>query len=102
MAEGASGFRLAGDFFLEPDTALDAIDRAVNGLPVESDAATIAATIKRGLPDDAVLLGFSPEAIAVAIRHAVSRRRPTGATTTGRSSTTAPSRRTCISRSTRC
>nr|BFF12734.1 hypothetical protein GCM10025699_40370 [Microbacterium flavescens] len=74
VAEGRiAGFRLAGDFFLEPDTALDAIDRAVNGLPVESDAATIAATIKRGLPDDAVLLGFSPEAIAVAIRRSLSK-----------------------------
>jgi lipoate-protein ligase A len=68
-----AGFRLAGDFFLEPDTALDAVDRAVNGLPVESDAATIAATIKQGLPADAVLLGFSPEAIAVAIRRSLSK-----------------------------
>ena len=32
-------FRLAGDFFLEPDEALGAIDAAVNGLPVETDAA---------------------------------------------------------------
>ena len=27
-----ANFRLAGDFFLEPDTALEAIDAAVNGL----------------------------------------------------------------------
>jgi lipoate-protein ligase A len=66
-------FRLAGDFFLEPDTALDAIDRAVNGLPVESDAASIAAAIKAGLPDDAVLLGFSPDAVATAIRRSLSK-----------------------------
>jgi lipoate-protein ligase A len=66
-------FRLAGDFFLEPDTALDAIDRAVNGLPVESDAATIAGAITTGLPDDAVLLGFSPDAVAVAIRRSLSK-----------------------------
>jgi lipoate-protein ligase A len=66
-------FRLAGDFFLEPDTALDAIDRAVNGLPVESDAASIASAIKAGLPDDAVLLGFSPDAVAVAIRRSLSK-----------------------------
>jgi lipoate-protein ligase A len=66
-------FRLAGDFFLEPDTALDAIDRAVNGLPVESDAASIAGAIKAGLPDDAVLLGFTPDAVAVAIRRSLSK-----------------------------
>ena len=34
-----AAFRLAGDFFLEPDEALEAIDRAVTGLPVESSAA---------------------------------------------------------------
>jgi lipoate-protein ligase A len=66
-------FRLAGDFFLEPDTALDAIDRAVNGLPAESDAATIADAVKRGLPDDAVMLGFSADAVAVAVRRSLSR-----------------------------
>ncbi|SMH30347.1 lipoate-protein ligase A [Rathayibacter oskolensis] len=66
-----SGFRLAGDFFLEPDTALDDIDRAVVGLPVESDAKTIAAAIRQALPADAVLLGFTPEAVAVAIRRSL-------------------------------
>ena len=40
-----SGFHLAGDFFLEPDTALDDIDAAVNGLPAETDAAAIAARL---------------------------------------------------------
>mgnify|MGYP002682918700 CR=1 FL=1 len=32
-------FRLAGDFFLEPDSALAAINGAVNGLPADADAA---------------------------------------------------------------
>lgn len=68
-----SGFRLAGDFFLEPDTALEAIDAAVNGLPVESDAKTIAATVKDALPEGASLLGFSPDAVAVAIRRALAK-----------------------------
>ncbi|MFF2050628.1 biotin/lipoate A/B protein ligase family protein [Leifsonia sp. NPDC058194] len=67
------GFRLAGDFFLEPDTALEAIDAAVNGLPAESDAKTIAATVKEALPDGAILLGFSPDAVAVAIRRALAK-----------------------------
>ncbi|QHC67593.1 lipoate--protein ligase family protein [Rathayibacter sp. VKM Ac-2759] len=66
-----SGFRLAGDFFLEPDTALDDIDRAVVGLPATSDAKTIAAAVRQALPSDAVLLGFTPEAVAVAIRRSL-------------------------------
>lgn len=66
-----SQFRLAGDFFLEPDTALDDIDRAVEGLPVETDAAGIAAAIRAALPEGAQLLGFSPEAVGTAVRRAL-------------------------------
>ncbi|WP_314147201.1 biotin/lipoate A/B protein ligase family protein [uncultured Leifsonia sp.] len=66
-------FQLAGDFFLEPDTALEAIDAAVNGLAAESDAKTIAAAVKEALPEGAILLGFSPEAVAVAIRRALAK-----------------------------
>lgn len=66
-------FRLAGDFFLEPDEALGAIDAAVNGLPAGADGRTIAAAIQRALPERAVLLGFSPESVATAIRRALQR-----------------------------
>ncbi|MCS5717549.1 lipoate--protein ligase family protein [Herbiconiux sp. CPCC 205763] len=66
-------FRLAGDFFLEPDDALPLIDEAVNGLPSDSDAATIAAAVQAALPEGAVLLGFSPEAVAVAIRRSLAK-----------------------------
>mgnify|MGYP002040068294 len=61
-------FRLAGDFFLEPDTALDDIDRAVTGLPVETDATAIAAAVRGALPEGAQLLGFTPEAVGTAVR----------------------------------
>ena len=64
-------FRLAGDFFLEPDSALAAINGAVNGLPADADAARIAKAIQAGLPDDASLLGFTPDAVATAIRRAL-------------------------------
>ena len=67
-----TNFRLAGDFFLEPDDALGAINAAVNGLAASSDATAIADAIRRGLPADAVLLGFSPEAVAIALRRALS------------------------------
>ncbi|MGZ8805006.1 MAG: lipoyl protein ligase domain-containing protein, partial [Microbacterium sp.] len=64
-------FRLAGDFFLEPDSALDDINAAVNGLPSETDAAAIAAAVRAALPDGAQLLGFTPEAVATAVRRAL-------------------------------
>lgn len=68
-----ANFRLAGDFFLEPDSALDEINAAVNGLPANSDAAWIAAAVRGALPEDAILLGFSPEAVAVAVRRSLSK-----------------------------
>ncbi len=64
-------FRLAGDFFLEPDSALEAIDRAVNGLPETTDAAKLASAIRAALPAEVVMLGFSPEAVATAIRRSL-------------------------------
>lgn len=64
-------FRLAGDFFLEPDSVLGDINAAVSGLSAHADAATIAASVRRVIPADALLLGFSPEAVAIATRRAL-------------------------------
>jgi len=66
-------FRLAGDFFLEPDTALDDINAAVEGMPADSDAVRLASVIQQALPEGATLLGFSPEGVATAIRRALQR-----------------------------
>jgi len=66
-----ANFHLAGDFFLEPDSALEAIDLAVNGLPADSDAAHLGAAVQSALPKDAVLLGFSAESVATTIRRAL-------------------------------
>jgi len=71
-----SNFRLAGDFFLEPDSALEGINSAINGLSSEADAAVIAAAVRASLPEGATLLGFSPEAVATTIRRAL--RKATG------------------------
>lgn len=68
-----ANFHLAGDFFLEPDSALEAIDAAVNGLPESADATTIATAVRAALPGGAALLGFSPEAVAVTVRRSLSR-----------------------------
>ena len=72
VAEGRiADFHLAGDFFLEPDDALADIDAAVTGLPVETDAAGIAAAVRAALPDGAQLLGFTPESVGTAVRRAL-------------------------------
>jgi len=64
-------FHLAGDFFLEPDDALAAIDAAVDGLPGTADVATIAAAVRGALPEGAQLLGFTPESVGTAVRRAL-------------------------------
>jgi lipoate-protein ligase A len=64
-------FSLAGDFFLEPDSALADINAAVNGLPADSDAKRMTEVIQSALPKDAVLLGFSAESVATTIRRAL-------------------------------
>jgi len=66
-------FRLAGDFFLEPDSALESINAAVNGLSSESEASQLASAVRDALPEGATLLGFSPEAVATTIRRALSK-----------------------------
>ncbi|MEP6842936.1 MAG: biotin/lipoate A/B protein ligase family protein, partial [Pseudolysinimonas sp.] len=71
VAGRIADFRLAGDFFLEPDEALQAIDNAVNGLPADADARVYAAAVQAALPPDAALLGFTPDSVATAIRRAL-------------------------------
>ncbi len=66
-----STFRLSGDFFLEPDSALDDINAAIIGLSAEADASSISAAITAALPLGASLLGFSADAVATAVRRAI-------------------------------
>ena len=62
---------ISGDFFLEPEAALEAINAALTGLPADADVAVLAAAVQRGLPDGAMLYGISAVAVAVAVRRAV-------------------------------
>ncbi|NEE04519.1 lipoate--protein ligase family protein [Phytoactinopolyspora halotolerans] len=66
---------ISGDFFLEPDDALERINTALAGVSVAAPAAQLSARVQAVL-DGAVTLGFSADAVAVAVRRAV-----TGATT---------------------
>lgn len=63
--------QVSGDFFLEPDTALEVIDRALHGLDADADEASIAAAIHASLGPGVAMYGVSPEAIAVAVRRAI-------------------------------
>lgn len=63
--------RVSGDFFLEPDDALEQINRSLTGASVADSAAQLAGRVKAALGDSAVLLGFSADAVAVAVRRAI-------------------------------
>jgi len=63
--------RLSGDFFLEPPEALDDINQALCGLPADADETRLAQAVQAGLPREAELFGFSPQAVAVTIRRAL-------------------------------
>ncbi|MFF7140263.1 MULTISPECIES: lipoate--protein ligase family protein [Streptomyces] len=65
--------RVAGDFFLEPDEALLAVDRALEGATVDTEAAELARRIEAGLPEGTVMYGITPEGVAVAVRRALAR-----------------------------
>ena len=56
---------ISGDFFLYPETALKEINDALNGASIESDLATIVAV---SLSPGIEMLGFTPDAVAEAIR----------------------------------
>jgi lipoate-protein ligase A len=60
--------RISGDFFLYPEEALASIDGALEGAPISDDEATLAARIAAALAPDVMMLGFSPEAVAKAVR----------------------------------
>ena len=68
-----AGVRVSGDFFLEPDEALEDINAALNGLPADLPAAGIADAVTAALPPGAVLFGFSAQAVAITVRRALTR-----------------------------
>ncbi|MER5475811.1 biotin/lipoate A/B protein ligase family protein [Streptomyces sp. NPDC002734] len=65
--------RVAGDFFLEPDEALPAINGALEGAPATTDAAGLATRITAALPESTVMLGLTAEGIGIAVRRALAR-----------------------------
>lgn len=66
-----SSASISGDFFLEPDSALNDINQALIGLPEDASHQAITQAVQAVLTDDVMLFGFSPPAIATAVRRAL-------------------------------
>ena len=65
-----SQVQVSGDFFLEPDSALDAMNAALCGLPAGTDAIALAVTVHEAL-GNASVYGITPEGVAVAVQRAL-------------------------------
>lgn len=62
---------VAGDFFLEPDEALERINQSLEGQDTSSTVASLARSIDKGLLPGDQLYGFDSTAIAIAVRRAL-------------------------------
>lgn len=62
---------VSGDFFLEPDEALDAINAALAGQGADADADVLAAQVRAALPAQVRMYGIDADAVAVAVRRAI-------------------------------
>ncbi|MGB3699185.1 MAG: biotin/lipoate A/B protein ligase family protein [Gordonia sp. (in: high G+C Gram-positive bacteria)] len=62
---------LSGDFFLEPDEALDQITGALIGAPIAAGAVALGEKIAAALPADVSMVGFTPESVGIAVRRAL-------------------------------
>ncbi len=62
---------ISGDFFLEPAEALLDIIRAFRGLSAAMPVGQLADVVARAAGEDAQFIGFTPEAVAIAVRRAL-------------------------------
>src|SRR3546814_14036084 len=63
--------QVIGDFFLEPASALAAIDAALDGLPADTCEAALAPAVTATLDRETPPFGLTPEGVAVAVRRAL-------------------------------
>ncbi len=66
-----SDVSISGDFFLEPDEALEDINAALSGLSADAGVEHLAAAVDGALDGAVSLIGFTPEAIGIAVRRAL-------------------------------
>ncbi len=76
VADGQlAGVRIHGDFFVHPEPAagptLAAVAAGLTGAPADLDVPALAARVRAAVPFGVELVGTSPEAVAVAVRRAV-------------------------------
>ncbi len=71
--EALASVVISGDFFLEPAESLLAINSQLVGVPVKTPVAEIAAIVLRAAGPHAHFIGFTPEAVAIAVRRALGR-----------------------------
>ena len=62
---------LSGDFFLEPEEALFDIDAALNGVSVDASVDQLSSAIHGSVGSEVAFIGFSPEAVGIAVRRAL-------------------------------
>lgn len=65
------GVAVSGDFFLEPPDALEDINGALEGAPAGLGEEEISARLREALGPGVEMVGFSPEAVARAVRRAL-------------------------------
>jgi lipoate-protein ligase A len=63
--------RVSGDFFIEPDSALDVIDAALQGLPADASHEALTLAIEAALDAEVTLYGITPGGVAMAVRRAI-------------------------------
>ena len=63
--------QVAGDFFLEPDEAITAINQSLEGASADTDLTGLAARIDAAVPEDTVMYGITAAGVAVAVRRAL-------------------------------
>ena len=72
VADGRlSAVQVSGDFFLEPDSALDTINAALLGLPADVDEHELTYAVDNALGPEVSLYGLTPEGVAIAVRRAL-------------------------------
>lgn len=62
---------ISGDFFLEPESALEDINKALTGLPANVNARQIVQAIENALDENVEMYGFSVQVVAIALRRAL-------------------------------
>ncbi|SKB06739.1 lipoate--protein ligase family protein [Aeromicrobium choanae] len=62
---------VSGDFFLEPEEALLDVNAALTGLSVDASVDQLTSSIAGAVGPDTAFIGFTPEAVGIAVRRAL-------------------------------